>query len=45
MDSSKLAKIMPYTFASLEDFCYVITDQNIPESFMKKASDINVKVL
>jgi DeoR family transcriptional regulator of aga operon len=45
MDSSKLAKIMPYTFASLEDFCYVITDQNIPESFRKHASDVDVKVL
>jgi DeoR family transcriptional regulator of aga operon len=44
MDSSKLAKIMPYTFASLPDFEYVVCDA-MPEAFLSLARGRKVTVL
>ena len=45
MDSSKLSRIMPYTFAVLADFEYVVTDGQMPESFLNLARKGNTAVL
>lgn len=44
LDSSKIGKIMPYTFARPNDINVLITDENFPESLKEqfKAMDIVV---
>lgn len=44
LDSSKIGKIMPYTFARAEDINVLITDEGFPESLKEqfKAMDIVV---
>ncbi len=44
-DSSKLTRLMPFTFAKLEDLDYFISDDRLPESFMKYAAESGIKVL
>jgi DeoR/GlpR family transcriptional regulator of sugar metabolism len=43
LDSSKFEKILPYTFANISDFDYVITDLD-PKDFPKPVSD-NVRIV
>jgi DeoR family transcriptional regulator of aga operon len=45
MDSSKLSRIMPYTFAALADFEYVVTDGRMPNDFPNQARKVNTTVL
>jgi DeoR family transcriptional regulator of aga operon len=44
MDSSKLKKMMPYTFAHFEDFDFVLTDEGVPESFIQQARQAGTQV-
>lgn len=45
LDSSKIGKIMPYTFAHLEDVSVLITDENFPESMKEKFKEKNIVVM
>ena len=45
MNSSKYGKILPYTFGSVEDADYVISDGGLPEEFMQRAKQAGVAVL
>ena len=37
--------LMPYTYANLEDFDYLITDGTVPEAFAKAARDADMVIL
>lgn len=41
----KLSALMPYTFAKFEDIDYLISDAQLPESFIQAAQAANVKIL
>ena len=41
----KLSCLMPYTFASLDEVDYMITDANLPEAFQAAAKATNLKIL
>ena len=41
----KLSCLMPYTFASLDEVDYMITDANLPETFQAAAKATNLKIL
>ena len=45
MDSSKIGKVLPYTFASLSDFDYILDDGNLPQDFVDKALAFGIKIL
>ena len=45
MDSSKYGKVLPYTFGSIEDADYIISDGTLPEDFVKKAEEAGTIVL
>jgi len=45
MDSSKLGKNLPFTFASLDDIDYLLTNKELSEEIIKAANDANVKIL
>ena len=45
MDSSKLGRILPFTFAKLSNFNYVINDGRLPEDFLAEAARLNVTVI
>jgi len=45
MDSSKLGRILPFTFAKLSDFNYVVNDGRLPEDFLAEAARLNVTVI
>ncbi|MDR1439715.1 MAG: DeoR/GlpR family DNA-binding transcription regulator [Clostridiales bacterium] len=45
MDVSKLAKVMPFTFAGLEDVDYVICDETPPLEFLMEAERAGTTVL
>ena len=40
----KLSCLMPYTFASLDEVDYMITDANLPEAFQAAAKATNLKI-
>lgn len=44
-DSSKLTRLMPFTFAKLEDIDYFISDGNLPAEFVSGAERLGVKIL
>ena len=37
--------LMPYTYAKMEDFDYLITDGAVPESFQQAAKEVNMTIL
>lgn len=41
----KFSCLMPYTYAQMEDFDYLITDSTVPEGFSKAAKDAGTKIL
>jgi DeoR/GlpR family transcriptional regulator of sugar metabolism len=41
----KFKSLMPYTFATLPDVDYLITDNHLPEGFAQAAKDAAVRVL
>lgn len=45
MDSTKIGKMLPYTFAKMEDISYLITDKLITQQILEEASRKNVVVL
>ena len=45
MDATKLTKLMPYTFARLEDIDYVISDDMAPESFARSVKESGVTLM
>ena len=44
-DNSKLEKIMPYTFATLSDFDYLIVDQKLPKEYNQAIKSLNIQLL
>ena len=45
LDSSKIGKIKPYTFAHAEDINVLITDQDFPDSLKEQFKDKNIVVI
>jgi DeoR/GlpR family transcriptional regulator of sugar metabolism len=45
LDSSKIGKIMPYTFARPEDINVLITDDVFPEALKEKFKNLNIVVI
>ena len=45
LDSSKIGKIMPYTFAHLEDIDVLITDDNFPAELKEEFAKHNIVVM
>ena len=45
LDSSKIGKVMPYTFANVEDINVLITDQEFPESLKSLFKSKNIVVM
>ena len=45
LDSSKIGKIMPYTFARAQDINVLITDENFPNSLKETFKEMNVVVI
>ncbi len=45
LDSSKIGKIMPYTFARLDDIDVLITDDNFPEDMKELFAQRNIVVM
>lgn len=45
LDSSKIGKINPYTFAHIEDINVLITDNNFPAEYKKIFDDHNIVVM
>ena len=45
LDSSKIGKIKPYTFARLEDISVLITDDDFPNSLKKEFKQKNIVVM
>lgn len=44
-DQTKLSRLMPYTFAKLEDVDYLLSDVPLPENFAQAAREANVTLL
>ena len=44
-DSSKIGRILPFTFARLPDFNAVVNDGRLPASFLDEAKRLNITVL
>ena len=45
LDSSKIGKIKPYTFARLEDINVLITDEAFPEALKEQFKAMNIVVM
>ncbi|MBO5736184.1 MAG: DeoR/GlpR transcriptional regulator, partial [Clostridia bacterium] len=45
LDSSKIGRIKPYTFARPEDINVLITDQDFPDSLKDKFKEMNIVVI
>ena len=45
LDSSKIGKIMPYTFAHIEDIDVLITDENFPSDLKELFAEKNIVVM
>jgi DeoR/GlpR family transcriptional regulator of sugar metabolism len=45
MDSTKISKILPFTFGKLADFTYVIVDGEMSPDFTLKAASCGVKII
>ena len=44
-DKTKFHRLMPYTFATMEDVDYLISDGELPEGFAQAASAAGLTVL
>lgn len=44
-ETDKLKRLMPYTFAEISNVDYVISDQPLPESFIRKCEEGGTKIL
>lgn len=45
LDASKIGKIMPYTFAHVQDINVLITNNSFPESMKEKFKELNIVVM
>ena len=45
LDSSKIGKIKPYTFARAEDINVLITDADFPEGLKNEFKEMNIVVM
>ena len=45
LDSSKIGKMMPYTFANVEDISVLLTDENFPSSLKELFKAKNIVVM
>ncbi len=45
MDSTKFRRVLPFTFARLADFDYIVTDDAAPPEFLKACAAENIKIL
>ncbi len=45
LDSSKIGKVMPYTFANVEDISVLLTDENFPNSLKELFKAKNIVVM
>lgn len=45
MDSSKIDKSLPYTFANFSDIDILITNTSLPDDLAKMAAEKNVNVI
>ena len=45
LDSSKIGKINPYTFAKIQDIDVLITDDHFPKEYKKIFEDNNIVVM
>ena len=45
LDSSKIGKIKPYTFARAEDINVLIIDQNFPDKLKEQFKDMDIVVI
>ena len=45
LDSSKIGKIKPYTFARVQDISVLITDDAFPEALKEEFKAMNIVVL
>ena len=43
--ADKFRRLMPFTFASISDVDYIISDEALPEDFVKKSEESGVKIL
>jgi len=43
--TEKLKCLMPYTFATMEDVDYIVSDSDLPESYIKLAAEKGVSIL
>lgn len=43
--TDKLKRLMPYTFAEIVDVDYIISDEPLPEDFVRKSKESGVKIL
>ncbi len=43
--ADKLKRLMPYTFAGFSDVDYIISDEPLPEDFVKRCEECGVKIL
>ena len=43
--SDKFKRLMPFTFAGISDVDYIISDEHLPEDFVKKCEECDVKIL
>ena len=43
--TDKFKRLMPYTFASISDVDYVISDDTLPEDFVRRCEESGVKIL
>ena len=44
-EAEKFKRLMPFTFAEIADVDYVISDESLPENFVRKCEDANTKIL
>ena len=43
--ADKLKRLMPYTFAGFSDVDYIISDEPLPEDFVRRCEEFGVKIL
>ena len=44
MDHTKFGKVLPYTFAELEDIDGIITDIDLDDELKEKFKNMNIKI-
>ena len=44
-DADKFKRLMPYTFADFSDVDYIISDDSLPNDFIKRCEENGVKIL